>query len=171
MGSDMPTKNKTAEPNPVGRPPKYNTPEEMQRLVDLYFLSVRYNQILFSAQGGVESAEKAIEHLSKGDQEIARKGEASVPTITGLGIALDLTRQGLIEYADKDEFSDTIKRAKARVELALEERLYGTSPVGTIFNLKNNFGWKDQTEQTINNRVTLDRTVKRLDGTTDKEDS
>ncbi len=65
------------------------------------------------------------------------------PTVCGLALHLDLTRQGLIEYQGKPEFSDAVKKAKQRVETFLEERLYGSAPAGTIFNLKNNFGWKD----------------------------
>jgi hypothetical protein len=66
-------------------------------------------------------------------------------TITGLACALDLTRKGLIDYSNKsDEFGNTIKKAKALVEKFNEEQLYRTGQVtGVIFNLKNNFGWKD----------------------------
>jgi hypothetical protein len=67
-------------------------------------------------------------------------------TIVGLAYALNLSRQGLLEYSAKDAFSDTVKRAKQRVEMHLEERLDGAAPTGAIFNLKNNFGWKDQSE-------------------------
>jgi hypothetical protein len=68
------------------------------------------------------------------------------PTITGLALALDLTRQGLIEYQNKEDFSDTIKKAKLRVEAAIEQRLFHNNPTGCIFNLKNNFGWRDKIE-------------------------
>ena len=44
-------------------------------------------------------------------------------TITGLGLALDMSRQDLINYSKKEKFFDTIKRAKMRVENYLEERL------------------------------------------------
>jgi len=68
------------------------------------------------------------------------------PTIAGLAYALDLTRQSLINYEVKEEFLDTIKKAKMKVEISLEQRLAGNSVTGSIFNLKNNFGWKDKTE-------------------------
>ena len=44
------------------------------------------------------------------------------------------------------EFLDTITRARARVELNLEERMYDGvgSPRGSEFGLKNNFDWKDK---------------------------
>jgi hypothetical protein len=53
-------------------------------------------------------------------------------------------------YQDKPEFSHTIKRAKLRIEDALEQRLARAASVtGIIFNLKNNFGWKDAQEHTV----------------------
>lgn len=68
-------------------------------------------------------------------------------TVTGLGMALDMSRQDLINYSNKDEFFDTIKKAKLRVENYLEKRLINdSSTTGIIFNLKNNYGWKDKQE-------------------------
>lgn len=68
-------------------------------------------------------------------------------TVTGLCLALDITRETLSEYSKKDEFSDTIKKAKLKVENYLEKSLVTTGPAtGIIFNLKNNFGWKDKQE-------------------------
>lgn len=47
------------------------------------------------------------------------------------------------------------------VEVFLEERLQGTAATGTIFNLKNNFGWKDKTEQKLTGKVItkIERTI------------
>ena len=68
-------------------------------------------------------------------------------TVTGLGLALDMSRQDLINYSNKEEFFDTIKKAKARVENYLEKRLINdSSATGIIFNLKNNYNWKDRQE-------------------------
>lgn len=65
------------------------------------------------------------------------------PTVSGLAYALDMSTEALRNYEQKDEFLATIKKAKQRVEIALEERLDAAAPAGAIFNLKNNFGWKD----------------------------
>jgi len=76
------------------------------------------------------------------------------PTVTGLALALDMSRQNLIDYQNKDEFLDTIKKAKQQVEQFNEERLIsGNSVAGIIFNLKNNFNWKDKTEQEVSSTV------------------
>ena len=71
--------------------------------------------------------------------------------LMGLILALGLSsRQSLDEYAARPEFSDSVKRAKARVELEYEKRLAsGTVQVaGAIFALKN-FGWRDTQHQTV----------------------
>jgi hypothetical protein len=66
-------------------------------------------------------------------------------TITGLALALGTYRQTLINYEHKDEFMDTIKTAKQKVENYAERRLFESSPTGAIFALKN-FGWRDKQE-------------------------
>lgn len=103
----------------AGRPPKFESKEQLQNLIDLYFISCQ-----------------------------DEKGEwKKPPTITGLANALDTTRETLLNYEDKEEFSDTIKRAKEQVHQYVEEYLFtGKNQTGAIFNLKNNYGWKDKTE-------------------------
>lgn len=76
-------------------------------------------------------------------------GENDVPTVNGLALALGFnSRQSLLNYADKPEFLDAVKRARTRMELAWEQRLAGPNAAGTIFWLKNQ-GWTDKTEQAI----------------------
>ena len=107
---------------PAGRPPKYTTVEEVEEIIEEYF--------------------KTDAIVTEGENKHFR------PTVSGLAYALNLSRQGLLEYQGKEAFSDTIKRAKQRVHMTLEQKLYGNSVTGLIFNLKNNFGWKDATETT-----------------------
>lgn len=70
------------------------------------------------------------------------------PTITGLCCYLHTTRDLLIDYEGKPQFSDTIKRAKQRIEAYNECLLVSKAGqvAGVIFNLKNNYGWKDKAE-------------------------
>jgi hypothetical protein len=87
-------------------------------------------------------------------------------TISGLCLYLDITRETLNEYSKTKEHSDTIKKARLRVESWLEERAL-TNEVNTIsaiFNLKNNFGWKDKTEveAAVNIEITLSPDLKDL---------
>lgn len=69
-------------------------------------------------------------------------------TITGLALALDTSRQTLVNYEQKDEFIDAVKKAKLKVENGYEIDLKKSGRSGTIFALKN-FDWKDKQETDI----------------------
>jgi hypothetical protein len=69
-------------------------------------------------------------------------------TVNGLALALGMTRETLLRYAEKDGFSDAVKAVRARLEDHWESRLAGPNATGTIFWLKNQ-GWSDRTEQQI----------------------
>lgn len=83
------------------------------------------------------------------DAYFERVGD-DLPTITGLALALGFdSRAGLLYYQDeKPQFLATIKRAKGRVEEAMERELINRNGTvtGLIFNLKNNFAWRDAQE-------------------------
>ena len=94
-----------------------------------------------------ESMQRAIDAYFDEEEQI---------TVTGLAMALDLTRQGLIEYEAKDQFSDTVKKAKQRIQAHVESVLmYGRNQTGAIFNLKNNFGWQDKNTTVIEGNLEL----------------
>jgi hypothetical protein len=69
-------------------------------------------------------------------------------TVSGLCIHLDIVRETLCQYEKEEEFSDTIKKAKIKIENYAEKLLFSsvTFTPGIVFNLKNNFGWKDKQE-------------------------
>lgn len=69
-------------------------------------------------------------------------------TVNGLALALGMTRETLLRYAEKQGFSDAVKAVRARLEDHWESRLAGPNAAGTIFWLKNQ-GWSDRTEQQI----------------------
>lgn len=71
------------------------------------------------------------------------------PTMSGMAVHLGVDRRTIVNYSAKEHFFPTIKAARARVEAFLEERLYQQNVAGVIFNLKNNFGWTDKTQQEI----------------------
>lgn len=91
----------------------------------------------------VEDVEKVINDYFK---ECDKK---QIPyTVSGLAYALNMSRQSLLNYENKEKFFDTIKKAKDKIEVQLEENAllgrYNTT--FTIFNLKNNYGWQDKQE-------------------------
>lgn len=70
-------------------------------------------------------------------------------TMSGLANSLDMDRRTLLNYSKDEKFFLTIKKARQRVEQQLEENLYRLgNNSGIIFNLKNNFNWKDNEENT-----------------------
>lgn len=83
------------------------------------------------------------------DEYFATCNDENPPLISGLAYHLDMNTESLRRYGESEEFYATVKRAKQRVEMYLEKRLQQQSPVGSIFSLKNNFGWKDKTEQEL----------------------
>lgn len=122
----------------LGRKPKYKTPKEMQRVIDLYFLAIRVNK--------TERTE-LLEGLPDEDLLIINNIDDTNPTVSGLALHLGMSRRALIDYEGKPEFLHTVREAKQRIEHALESHLYSTAVTGAIFNLKNNFKWVDKTEQ------------------------
>lgn len=111
---------------PGGRPLKFKTPEEMQEKIDEYFDKMEKPKIAIDGNPYYEPI-----------------------TITGLALALHTTRELLCNYEERDEFYDTIKRAKLRVENYAEKMLYlGKSAAGPIFALKN-FNWSDKQQTEV----------------------
>lgn len=125
----------------MSRPPKYRTAEDMQCDIDLYFAACNARE---------DQNPDYFDTLEGAQKDKSIRVRDTYPSICGLAGFLGMSRQALLDYEKKDEFLDTVKAAKQRVEAVLEQRLYFQSPTGAIFNLKNNFGWKDQ--QDINNR-------------------
>ena len=90
------------------------------------------------------------------DEYFALCDEKDKPyTMSGLANALNMSRQSLINYSKDDEFFDTIKKARADVEQQLEENALSgkANSTFTIFNLKNNYGWRDTVEVKNDNEL------------------
>jgi hypothetical protein len=75
------------------------------------------------------------------------------PTLAGISYYLGFEdRETFSSYASEgDDFARTIKRAKMRMEDDRWQSLIdkNTFTPGLIFDLKNNHGWKDKTEQEL----------------------
>lgn len=135
-----------------GRPSKFETPEELERLINEYFDSITITYPLYDSvkDGKDENGEdkyKQIPRLNNAEKQVYTTTYYEHPSILSLAEFLGTTRKTLWEYEDKPQFSNTIKMAKERIEHYLEDQLYRKDQVtGIIFNLKNNFGWKDKQE-------------------------
>jgi hypothetical protein len=116
----------------VGRPPIYNTNEDLENKVNEYFeKGVKMKSVL----------------VGKGDNKEVI--EIPVPTITGLAYYLGFeSRQSFYDYEKYEQFSYTIKRARLFIEKEYEELLQVGNTTGAIFALKN-MGWIDKTHSDI----------------------
>ena len=87
-------------------------------------------------------------------------------TMSGLANSLDVDRRTLLNYSERERFFPTIKKARQKVEQWWEERLADSAATGAIFNLKNNFDWKDRTEQAVelSGNMSLESKLRALDG-------
>ncbi len=113
----------------VGRPKKYTKAEKMQEKIDKYFIECELKE--------------------------------EPPTVCGLALALDMDRSGLLRYEQEGEFCNTIKKAKLKIEANYEQMMVsgkGSTP-GLIFNMKNNFGWKDKQEVEHSGTVSIAETL------------
>ena len=72
-------------------------------------------------------------------------------TMSGLACFLETDRALLCRYENKDEFYNTIKNAKRKIEAQFEQRaLSGVyNPTIAIFLMKNNFNYVDKQEQEV----------------------
>ena len=133
----------------IGRPPKYKSKEEIQVMIDKYFKECE-GKPLQDEDGNVLTDKHGNPFI------VGQKP----PTITGLALALGFnSRQALLNYQGREEFNDTITRAKAYVECYAEERLFDKDGAnGAKFSLANNFdGWKEK--QAIEADVKNDLTI------------
>lgn len=138
-----------SERNKGGRPLMYKTPQEMQLLIDEYFAECK-GRYLKDADGQPVKDKYGYPVII----------DSRPPTITGLALALGFaSRQALLNYQVRDEFHDTITRAKAKVECYAEERLFDKDGAnGAKFSLANNFeGWKEkqQIEAAVNSEMII----------------
>jgi len=116
---------------PNGRPLLFKSAEELEDKIEEYFefCNNRIKEI-HDKEGGVV----AITHPAP-------------YTMSGLANRLGIDRDTLLNYSKKEEFFGTVKMARNRVHEDVEVRLMESrNQAGAIFNLKNNFGWKDKNE-------------------------
>lgn len=143
------------EANPEGRPLLFATPEILQVRIDEYFASCWEEH--WTEQLKPEYRRMKAELLHKLDLPRDETHEW-VPVrdrhgniistqvkpyaIAALAAFLDTSRQTLINYANRDQFFDTIARAKVKCEAYTEEQLFSGKPAtGAIFSLTNNYGY------------------------------
>ncbi|ACU61340.1 DNA-packaging protein [Chitinophaga pinensis] len=133
-----------------GRPPLYETPEELSAAVDAYFIYCE-GEFHIETEVTVKKKKGKSDNDEDDDQDVSTHEKKvwdrwpEAPTVTGLTLFLGFAhRQSLDDQEERGaEFSDIIKRGRLRVEHGYEKRLFHDRPTGAIFALSN-MGWKNQ---------------------------
>ena len=131
-----------------GRPPVYQTADELQKKVDEYFEWIK-GEYHYATRIKLPTAENdrvtPADINEFGEPKIVSKciREAEPVTITGLALFLGFcSRQSLYDMQERsEEFSYVVVRARCRVESSYEKRLDNRDKVnGATFAL-GNMGW------------------------------
>lgn len=84
-------------------------------------------------------------------------------TMSGLAYYLGIDRKTLLNYSKNEEYFHTIKKARDKVQMQLEECLYRLgNNSGVIFNLKNNFDWKDKIEHSSSEVENINKNISNI---------
>lgn len=136
----MADKSSEPEKHPGGRPLKFETVPELDQAIQAYFDSCDPHVEQRLVDGGVNQ---------KGETIWLRRGvltEQQPYTVSGLARALQVDRDTLVNYRNRDQFFGSVQAAYDRCHEYAESQLYGRSATGAAFSLKNNWGWKDRQE-------------------------
>ena len=126
-----------------GRPRKFKTRKALSEAVEDYFASICCTVTVHNDIGDV-----VVNDL--GDP-IRVKKYVVAPSISGLCLRLGIDRSTWENYSDPKlhpEFQEVTRSARQRIEAWLEEELITREKNvrGIIFNLQNNFNWREKKE-------------------------
>jgi hypothetical protein len=135
----MTNKKTKKKSNPVGRPLKFKTAKELDARIDDY----------------INNCPDTRQILIKDSEGATQLVDVPCLTITGLALYLGFCdRQSMYDYENKSQFSYSIKRARAFIELNYEKMLANSQCTGAIFALKN-FGWRDKAPDETSENINL----------------
>ena len=145
----------------MGRSKKYNA-KSLQAAIDDYFAAISYTTTAKEMVDSGKRDEKGhvilhpIEIKNDRGEPIAVREFVRPPTVTGLCRSLGISRETWREYSDDEKLGPIAEAGKAVIEEYLETMLYREKNVtGIIFNLQNNYGWKEKKEVDGKQRVTF----------------
>lgn len=148
-----------------GRPKKY-TAAGFEKACEAYFDSISYLEpvmkpVVRRDDKGYPILDRYGHQQVRYEQVITANGKPCVetrwvepPSLTALCLYLGIDRATFARYGTEDpdnpeseRFCNTVTRARGRVEAYLESKLEDKSAArGAIFNLQQNFGWKEKKE-------------------------
>lgn len=135
----------------VGAPRKYETPAKLQNAVNKYFASIS-RETTAKEKVPTGKTDKKGNPIYEEKEIINALGEPLTiteyivkPTVAGLCTYLHIVKDTWCEYAKRPEYAAICAAAKLEMERDRSERLGGgKGDHGIEFDLKHNFGWKDQ---------------------------
>lgn len=118
----------------TGRPLLFKSPQELKQRIDSYFARCDKGILRTIPPKWRWEATTYIQQIPY--------------TVSWLAVYLWCDRLTLINYSKQEEFFNTIREAKQKIESSMEENaiMWTWNSTITIFSLKNNFWWKDQQE-------------------------
>lgn len=94
------------------------------------------------------------EYEARCEEQTRESDHYAPPTFSGMARFLGFeSRRSFYDYAKRDGFSRSVKRAQLLIESEYERRLSGNNVAGSIFALKNH-GWADKQEHEISGGAT-----------------
>lgn len=156
----------------AGRPRKYATATAFQNAVNRYFL--RTSRVVgvteqvptgrFDQHGHMICEERTVKNQL--GETATRVEYLQKPSVAAICTEIGISRDTWNEYERREGYDAVCAAAKLEIERYLVERLgSGKGDSGVMFNLKQNYGWKDrmeveagpQTRQTIAGGTTAEK--------------
>lgn len=148
-----------------GRPKKYSA-AALEKAVEAYFNSISYRENIIRKVPEMDDKQRPVlddmgHQVYKFEPVVTADGKPAFatrwiepPGIMALCLYLGIDRATFDRYGkmegetpEEERFRNTVTRARGRVEAYLVEQLENKSAArGAIFNLQQNFGWKDRKE-------------------------
>ena len=124
----------------MAREKTYKTERALQAKVEEYFSSISRTVPLLEADGQTIKNDAG--------EDILRTEYLRPPTVSGLCLFLNITRRTWENYQKDAELHSITEIARAKMEAYLEEELLSRRKgiQGVIFNLQNNYGWREKKE-------------------------
>lgn len=151
--NSVPSSEEEPKKHPGGRPLLFTDLKKLEQKINRYFRSCWHQKIDMWGNPIYSKDKKG----KKTDKKVMVQFKPY--TVAGLAVYLDCSEETLLNYEkeknSRKEFFGTIKRAKDIIYSYKQEFLYsGKNPTGAIFDLKNNYGWKDKVETEHSGNIT-----------------
>lgn len=147
-----------------GRPKKYETPGKLRKAIDVYWRSISYEKpVVVATPTGEVDENGRIKYTSRmlmADETgavsmdgigrpITETAFLKPPSVAGLCLHLGISKETWSTYKEDEKLGPVCQEFLLRYEDYLLERVEGEkakSVQGIIFNLKNNFDYREKVE-------------------------